>query len=54
MEVCYEKSSACFLSVWSTDMGARLFSGGDNMVAEVGLGGAVGDDEGGGETEKQK
>ena len=41
MEVCYEKSSACFLSVWSTDMGARLFSGGDNMVAEVGLGGAV-------------
>ena len=37
----YEKSRACFLSVWSTEMGALLFSGGLSIEAEVGRGGAV-------------
>ena len=35
----YEKSRACFLRVWSTEMGALLFSGGLSSEADCGLGG---------------
>ena len=37
--VAYEKSRACFLSVWSTEMGARLLSGGLSSEADWGRGG---------------